>query len=90
MSRRVSFKLHGERLEAALKFSSDLNLPLNLVAERALYYTISQAYKKDGPADGLEHNTTTGDAERDPAASRQDANSSGAMANETAVDDPKV
>lgn len=45
MSRRVTFKLSGEKLNVALKFANDLGMDLNRVAERALYFTIKQAYE---------------------------------------------
>jgi hypothetical protein len=44
VSRSVKFKLHGPALDAAIKFSNDLGMPLNYAAERALLWAIRQAY----------------------------------------------
>lgn len=44
MSRKVSFKLSGEKLNVALKFANDLGMDLNQATEKALYYTINAAY----------------------------------------------
>lgn len=44
MSRKVSFKLSGERLEAALKFAGEVDLPLDRLAEKSLFLVMQQTY----------------------------------------------
>lgn len=44
MSRSVRFKLSGDRLQAALKFSNDLGIGLDEAAFRSLFLCIRQAY----------------------------------------------
>lgn len=51
MSRKVSFKLSGPHLESALKFSNDLNMPLDYVAMKALFLVMKQAYSPEPTLD---------------------------------------
>lgn len=44
MSRKVTFKLSGERLEAALKFANEMDLPLDQLAKNCLFLVLQQSY----------------------------------------------
>lgn len=60
MSRRITYKLSGRNLDAALKFASDLGMDLNQLAERSLFYAMKQAYRNDAPAAGSDEEYTYG------------------------------
>lgn len=49
MSRNIRFKLSGTQLEWALRFSTDLGMPLDHAAKLALIRTIREAYSLPDP-----------------------------------------
>jgi hypothetical protein len=57
MSKTISYKLRGQALEWANKFSNDLGIPLNLAAERALLWAIRKAYEESGKSGTLDPHT---------------------------------
>lgn len=88
MSRSVQFKLRGPALEAALRFSDELGMPLNLAAERALIWAIRQAYASQPAKEGMVPNVqadVAGDTGQSPA---DTADSGDPLAQPETVADP--
>lgn len=100
MSRKVSFKLHGDKLEAALKFASDAGMDLNFLAERCLFLCMQQAYTRAAEEvnkhlskvsqDGTPHDATSGNAEGNSVPPGQVSGTSDALSDKAVVDDTVV
>jgi hypothetical protein len=86
MSRKVQYKLSGEKLEAALKFSSEIGIELNLLAEKALFLVMKQAYShadlelKAAIAAGVLDEISEGNSEGSSAPGTGETTSSTALA----------
>jgi hypothetical protein len=81
MSKTVRFKLYGEELGAAYKFSLDTGMPLDALAKAAFFYTIRKGYEKNEVDKGISEGDT-GTEESIRVSSNSDA-----LQYKTAVDD---